>query len=97
MCGWCPHGRYQRRSAAAHLPCSHECIIMRMLSLQGKGGEDVTMETAKDDAAEAGFVPPESAGSGKPEGGSPLVRTSEVGSSPAYETDWHTRTAPFKM
>ena len=50
-----------------------------MVLLQGKGGEDVTMEAAKDDAAEAGFVPPESAGSGKPEGVSPLARTSEVG------------------
>ena len=47
--------------------------------LQGKGGEDVTMEAAKDDAADAGFVPPETAGSGKPEGVSPLARTSEVG------------------
>ena len=37
------------------------------------------MEAAKDDAAEAGFVPPESAGSGKPEGVSPLARTNEVG------------------
>lgn len=44
--------------------------------LQGKGSEDATMDSAKDDAAEAGLLPPD-AGS-KPEGGSSLVRTSEV-------------------
>ena len=64
---------------SAHLPDCRQHIATRTFWLQGKGGEDVTMEAAKDDAAEAGFVPPESAGSGKPEGVSPLARTSEVG------------------
>jgi hypothetical protein len=66
-------------SAGSQLPDCHQHIVTSTLSLQGKGGEDVTMEAAKDDAAEAGFVPPESAGSGKAEGSSPLVRTNEVG------------------
>jgi hypothetical protein len=62
----------------------NQCLLyvkqqLLALALQGKsgGGEDVSMEAAKEDAAEAGFVP--DAKDGKPEGGSPLMRTSEVG------------------